>query len=120
MTDWSAGFYSGIDTLVKVAKEKFSDVDLTILKAEDYADQAGSEVSSPMAEEGPNLEVGVVPLGVVAEEGVTSGANVVALPLNSPFPIPEISLAYPVAMDLSLVSIDQAVLSLIVIAREVT
>lgn len=38
MVKWSAGFYNGFDTLVKVAKGEFLDVDLTNLKAKDYAD----------------------------------------------------------------------------------
>lgn len=35
MVKWSVGFYNGFDTLVKVAKGEFLDVDLTNLKAKD-------------------------------------------------------------------------------------
>lgn len=35
---WLAGIFTGFDTLVKVAKGKFPDVELTDLKVEDYAD----------------------------------------------------------------------------------
>lgn len=40
-----------------------------------------------------------------------------ALPLNSPSPVPEISLANPVAVESSLAYIDQAALSLMVISE---
>lgn len=38
MAKWSAGFYKGFDTWVKVAKDKFLNVNLTDLKAKDYTD----------------------------------------------------------------------------------
>lgn len=57
----------GFDTLVKVAKGKFPDMDLTDLKVEDYVDQASIEVGSPASE-----EVKRVPLEVTREEGLSS------------------------------------------------
>lgn len=44
--------------LVKVVKEKFPGVDLLGLKAEDYADEVGAKVGSPLASEAPDMEFG--------------------------------------------------------------
>lgn len=100
MVKWSTGFYTSFDTLVKVAKGKFFDVDLINLKVEDYAD-AGSEVGSPMS-----MDVEWEPLEVTMEEGSSSQLAVLALPMNSPSPVLEIFLADPIVANPFLVSVD--------------
>ncbi|KAB1209443.1 hypothetical protein CJ030_MR6G023774 [Morella rubra] len=69
-----------------------------------------------MAEEMLETEYGWVTLEVVVEKGETSGAVPIPVAINSPLPILEISLAYPMAVDTSLASIDQATLYLMVIS----
>ncbi|KAB1212839.1 hypothetical protein CJ030_MR5G010139 [Morella rubra] len=116
MEKWSAGFYFGCDMLVEVVKEKFLGVDLSGFKAEDYTDQASGEVGSPMFEEMLDVEVGGAILEVVVEEWETSGVVPVPMSVNSPSLILEISLANPVVVDASLASINQALLSLMMIS----
>lgn len=101
MRKWSVGFYTGFDTLVKVAKDKFHGVDLSNLKAEDYTDHAGNEAGSPMSE-----EEGQVPSEAIWEEGSSSQLAVVALPTNSPSPVPEISLVDPLLNQLRVLLIE--------------
>lgn len=115
MEKWSAGFYSGCDMLVEVVKEKFLGVGLSGFKAEDYTDQASGEVGSPMSEEMLDVEVGGAILEVVVEEWETSGVVPVPMSVDSPSLILEISLANPMAVDASLASINQALLSLMMI-----
>ncbi|KAB1199721.1 hypothetical protein CJ030_MR0G015023 [Morella rubra] len=103
---WSAGFYYSFDTLVEIAKEKFPGVDLSDLKVEDYADDAGGEVGSPLAEETLEVELGGATPEVVVEKGETSGTVPVPLIANLPSPVLEISLANPTTVDTSLASID--------------
>lgn len=75
MAEWSAGFYSSFDTLIKVAKDKFPDVALASLKEEDYAFQADSEVGMSTGE-----KMGLAQAEDVFEEGASSRSNVLALP----------------------------------------
>lgn len=117
IAEWSARFYSEFDTLVEVVKDKFPGVELSGLKAEDYADEVGAEVGSPLAAKVPKVEFGCANPEAVAEGEGTSGAIPIPMSANSPLPIPEISLADQLAVDASLASIDQAALSLMVISK---
>lgn len=96
MAQWSAGFYPGFDTLMKVAKEKFPGIHLSDLKAEDYTSQANSEVGIPVVEEeGIGLEMVAVTKKVVTEQGITSSIPAEVLATNSPSLVLKITLADP-------------------------
>ncbi|KAB1209245.1 hypothetical protein CJ030_MR6G016113 [Morella rubra] len=115
MEEWSAGFYVGFDTAMEAVGDKFPRVDLSSIKAEDYAIEVGAEVGSPLAAEVPDAGLrGANPEAVAEGEG-TSGLIPAPVTADSPSPIQEISLADPPAVAVSLASIDQAALSLMVI-----
>lgn len=117
MAEWSVGFYAGFDTVVEAAKEKFSGVDLSFTKAEDYTEEIGAEAGSPSAAKVSTVEFGGMNLEVVFEGEGTSGLAPIPMTIESPSPVSEISLADPLVVAASLASIDQAALSLMVISR---
>lgn len=70
LVEWSTGFREGFDALIKMAKDKFLDVDLSGLKLEDYCSLVGSEVGTPLVEEvRVALKEASVPVVVPAEVG---------------------------------------------------
>lgn len=80
MAEWSADFYSRIDTVVDTTKDKFVGVDLSSLKAEDYAEEIGAEVGSPLAAEVPVVEFGGASLEAAIEGEGTN--RVVPIPMT--------------------------------------
>lgn len=106
MAEQLAGFYSGFDTVVEVAKDKFLGVDLSSIKAEDYVDEIGSETCSPSTVEVPAVEFGWVNSEAVAKGEGTSELASTPISTESPSPVPKISLADPLAIAASLASID--------------
>lgn len=116
MEEWSAGFYAGFDTAMEAVGDKFSSVDLSSIKAEDYAIEVGAEVGSPLAAKVLDVGLGGANSEAVAEGEGTSGLIPAPVTADSPSHISGISLANPPAVAVSLASIDQAALSLMVIS----
>lgn len=69
---------------MEIAEEKFLGVDLSNLKAEDYADEASAKVGYTLVEKAPDAELGrAIPKVAVEDEGA-SVAFPVSMSVNSP------------------------------------
>lgn len=116
MAERSVGFYTGFDTVVEVAKDKFPSVDLSVIKAEDYAEEIGVEVGSPLVVEVPAVEFGKVDPEAVMEGEGTSRLAPTSMTADSPSLVPKISLPDPPVVAASLALIDYAASSSMVIS----
>ncbi|KAB1213278.1 hypothetical protein CJ030_MR5G009627 [Morella rubra] len=116
MAERSAGFYTRFDTVVEVAKDKFPSVDLSVIKAEDYAEEIGAEVGSPLVVEVPAAEFGKVNPEAVMEVEGTNMLVPTSMTGDSPSLVLGISLSDPPVVAVSLASIDQAALSPMVVS----